>query len=61
MAEDRFGTQSRVDAGRRKLVKAAAVAGGAVAAAVALPGDWKKRSQPSAGCRRTRRPRTRDW
>ena len=31
-----------VNEGRRKLIKAAAVAGGAVAAAGALPGDWKK-------------------
>ncbi|MHB8836227.1 MAG: hypothetical protein ACYC9Y_11020 [Candidatus Methylomirabilia bacterium] len=31
-----------VNEGRRKLVKAAAVAGGAVVAVAALPGEWKK-------------------
>jgi hypothetical protein len=32
----------RTDAGRRALLKAAAVAGGATAAAALLPGSWKK-------------------
>jgi len=39
--KDRDGKPG-VNEGRRKLIKAAAVAGGAVAAAGAIPGDWKK-------------------
>ena len=34
--------KTEVNDGRRKLIKAAAVAGGAAVAAGALPGDWKK-------------------
>lgn len=34
--------QAQVDEGRRKLVKAVAIGGGAVAAAAAIPGAWKK-------------------
>lgn len=36
------GANPGVDEGRRKLIKAAAVAGGAVVAVGALPGEWKK-------------------
>ena len=39
--KDRDGKPG-VDEGRRKLIKAAAVAGGAAVAVGALPGDWKK-------------------
>lgn len=39
--QDREG-QPGVNEGRRKLVKAAAVAGGAAVAVAALPGEWKK-------------------
>ena len=34
--------QSGIDEGRRKLIKAAAIAGGAAVAVGALPGEWKK-------------------